>query len=142
MNFQEYWKQNQYQTPRFEKSRKLSREELTKARELIKTYQSKGLIASKAIKKLAKDLNIADSHASMVYWTEIKRSDVVATRRLGRDIGFTKYKVILSPDACKVCKQKTNEGRKIFSQADVQKSGYGQMVPFHPHCYCIVIPAE
>ena len=54
MNFQEYWKQNQYQTPRFEKSRKLSREELTKARELIKTYQSKGLIASKAIKKLAK----------------------------------------------------------------------------------------
>lgn len=140
MNFTDFWKQHQYELPKFEKARKLSQDELTKARALIKSYQSKGVIASKAIKRLAKDMGIPDDHASMVYYTEVKRNDVVATRQLGKKIGFEKYKVILSPNACKVCKQKTNEGRKVFTQAEVQKGGYGNMVPWHPNCFCIVLP--
>ncbi len=61
---------------------------------------------------------------------------------LAGDLGFKNYKVVLSPSACAVCRRKTNNGAKVFGEAEVmQKAGeYGKFVPFHPNCYCVAVP--
>lgn len=141
MRFFDFWKSTPFQLPSFEKA-KLSRDELTKAREIIRELQEKNRPAYDIVSTIQRTLKINQYRAQRVFDTEVKRNDVVATRSLGRDIGFTKYKVILSPNACPLCIEKSNNGRKVFSDADVHKTGYGQFVPWHPNCYCITVPVE
>jgi hypothetical protein len=139
MDFKTAWKKTA--ATRVEKA-KLSRDELTKAREIIRAGNSRSVPAYETIGKVGRELNINQYRAQRVYVTESKRNDVVATRQLGKGIGFSKYSVILSPNACHKCQQMTENGRKIFTQKDITKGGYGWFVPFHPHCYCIVVPEE
>jgi hypothetical protein len=137
MDFRTAWIQSA--ATRFDKA-KLSRDELTKAREIIRSSNGRSVPAYETIGKISRELGIAQWRAQRVYDTESKRSAVVATRQLGKDIGFSEYSVILSPNACHRCKKMTENGRKIFTQKEITKGGYGWFVPFHPNCYCIVVP--
>ena len=138
--FTDYWKIQNGADP-FEKS-KLTKAELMKVRDTIAKLQEKGMPSSKIISALQK-LNGKLTErwkAERAYWTEVKRDDTKVVGQAGDDMGFDDYKVILSPNACKTCVAKTDNGRKIFKTADLEKSGYGHVPPFHPNCYCILIP--
>ncbi len=127
---------------RLEKASKLSQKDLEEARGLIAYYNKRRYTATQTINALTRKFSkLADPvDAARVYWTETKRDDTDAVLELGEEIGFTTYKVILSPSACHTCKSKTNNGTKIFKAAELQKDGYGHKPPFHPNCYCIVVP--
>ena len=144
MDFKEFWKSHPFVIPRLEKEEAMSDNELTEARALIALYNKKRKPAFLTIKALRRKFGklATQSDAARVYWTETKKADVQATHELGKEIGFTKYRTILSPNACPLCRRKSENGTKIFSNADLAKSGYGEFVPWHPQCYCIVVPVE
>lgn len=136
--FSEYWKGANYGV---EKS-KLTKAEIDDIREAIGGLQKRGYPSSKIITALQKfNPKLKERwKAERVYWTESKRIDTDVVAEAGDDLGISEYKVILSPNACKTCRQKTDGGRKVFKQADIEKAGYGHQPPFHPNCYCILIP--
>lgn len=142
MTYKEWHKANVFVIPRLEKEEKMSDEELTEARALIALYNKKHKTATQTIKALSNKFRklASEPDAARVYWTETKKADVKATHELGKEIGFTKYRTILSPNACALCRRKSNNGTKVFSNADLAKSGYGEFVPWHPNCYCITVP--
>lgn len=142
MSYKEWHTSHPFEAPRVEKSEKLSDEEITEARGLIAYYNKHHFTATQAINALRRKLRklAAQPDAARVYWTETKKADTQATLSLGEEIGFTTYKVILSPSACRVCRKKTSDGERIFSDKEVAKTGYGQFVPFHPNCFCIAVP--
>lgn len=136
--FSNFWKTSMHG---FEKA-KLTKTEIAQVREKIEQLQSKGTSSSKIITALQK-LNPKLSErwkAERAFWTETKREDTGIVGEAGEYIGFEEYRVILSPHPCKLCIDKTNNGSKIFSQKDIEKTGYGQFVPWHPNCYCVAVP--
>lgn len=125
---------------RMEKTDKMSSEKISQARSLIALYNKKHKTASQTIKALMQKFGEDQSSAARVYWTETKRNDTKAVQEIGKEIGFDKFKVILSPSACAVCRKKTEDGDKVFKARELNKSGYGHAPPFHPNCYCILVP--
>lgn len=143
MTYQEWHREHRFALPRVEKSDdKMSESEISQARSLIALYNKRRKTATQTIKALRRKFSkLADpSAAARVYWTETKRDDTDAVIDLGDEIGFDTYKVILSPSACKVCVKKTANGNKVFKASELQKSGHGHKPPFHPNCYCILVP--
>lgn len=142
MNYNEWHKAHPFQVPRVQKSDSLSDKEITEARGLIAYYNKHRYTATQTIKALQRKFGklASQSDAARVYWTETKRDDTRAVANLGKEIGFDKYKVILSPSACPICVKKTSDGKKVFSQKDIEKTAHGAFVPFHPNCYCIAVP--
>lgn len=142
MRFQDYWRALNGQE--FEKAQKLSKAELLDVQSTISRLQKKGLPSSQIITALQKANGKLSERwkAERAYWTEVKKDDTEVVGDAGEDIGISKYKVILSPNACKTCIEKSDNGQKIFKNTDIQKSGYGHVPPFHPNCYCILIPQE
>lgn len=141
MNFKDFWKAENYDIQPFEKAR-LNKSELQAVQIKISELQKKGLPSSKIISMLQK-MNSKLSErwkAERAYWTTVKQDDTQVVGEAGEDLGIDKYSVILSPHACKVCREKTQNGAKIFKSSDVQKSGFGHVPPFHPNCYCILVP--
>lgn len=134
--FKELWKIQ----ATFEKKEALNKTELKLAREIIDRMQKKK--SSSVISALQKAIPKLQERwkAERVYWTETKRDDTEIVGDAAVDLGFETYKVILAPHPCPVCIQKTNNGAKIFKNVEVQKSGYGHVPPFHPNCYCVLIP--
>jgi hypothetical protein len=128
----------------FEKAEKLTKAELAEVRTFITELTKKGINSSTIIKRIQKQFpKLAEEYqASRVYWTETKREDTDVIAEAGEDLGIDKYRVILSPHPCQLCIDKTDNGRKIFTQKDIEKTGYGQFVPWHPNCYCVAIPTE
>lgn len=125
----------------FEKA-DLSAFELKKVQTLIASLQKKGLPAAKIISKLQsmnKKLAIRWK-AQRAFWTQVKQDDTAIVANASQELGIDKFRVILSPNACKICKQKTNDGSRIFKSEDIEKSGFGHIPPFHPNCYCILVP--
>jgi rubrerythrin len=153
-NFQEWWSLRQQRNQliaerdmlrtksRVTKSEKLSDSEITEARGLIAYYNKHRYTATQTIKALQRKFGkLSEEYkAARVYWTETKKDDVTATAELGKEIGFTKYKTVLSPSACPLCRKKSDNGNKIFSQKEIEKTAHGDFVPWHENCYCIVIP--
>lgn len=140
--FKNFWQE--LNLPIFEKSVALTNNELDEVDKKIKQLQARGLTSSKIIKAL-QDFNpklAQEYRASAAYWTAVKTDDTKAIGTLGEDLGITKYKTILGPNACKICRNKTRDGTKIFKNSDIQKSGWGHVPPFHPNCFCIMIPIE
>lgn len=126
---------------RFDKAEKLSDSEISQARSLIALYNKRRKTATQIIKALARKFGkLSMPDAARVYWTETKRDDTNAVLDLGEQVGFTTFKVILSPSACTVCRKKTNDGTRIFKASELSKSGHGHKPPFHPNCYCILVP--
>jgi DNA repair exonuclease SbcCD ATPase subunit len=126
----------------FNKSEKLTRKEMELARSIIEEDRAKSVMSSKTIEKLQSALPKLNEEwkAARVYWTETKREDTEIVAEAGEDLGLDKYRVILSPNACPVCEKKTDNGRKVFKQEEIDKAGYGHAPPFHPNCYCFALP--
>lgn len=126
----------------FSKAKRLNKMEIQEVNEAIVRMQKRGLPSSRIITALQKQQpKLADRYkAERAYWTAVKHDDTQKVGMAGEELDFDKYKVILSPNACTVCIDKTKDGTKIFKNADIEKSGYGHVPPFHPNCYCIMIP--
>lgn len=144
MNFKNYWAliKNTESEILIKSSSKLSKADLMDIQKTIFELQKKGYNATKIIKYL-QDHNskLADEYkAQRAFWTELKRMDTEEVKESGKILDLDKYEVILSPHACPVCRKKTRNGTKVFTGKDLHKSGYGHYPPFHPNCYCILIP--
>lgn len=125
----------------FEKA-DLSVRELKKVQETIATLQKRGLPAYKIINALQRSIKGLSTpyKAKRAFWTELKSMDTQKVLEAGDVLEVDKYRVILSPNACKECREKTSDGDKVFKAEDVNKSGYGNVPPFHPNCFCILVP--
>lgn len=141
--FKEFWKANN-EKDIFEKKASLTKVEIIEIQNKISELQGKGYTSEKIISALQKfNGKVAERwKAERVYWTEVKVDDTDTVTDAGEDLGISKYKVILSPNACPTCIQKTTAGSKVFKSSDLEKSGYGHVPPFHPNCYCILVPVE
>jgi protein-disulfide isomerase-like protein with CxxC motif len=139
--FKQFWKANSG-GELFEKSAALSKSEIMEVQKKIAELQGKGLPSSKIINALQKfNSKLMEKYrAEAAYWTGVKANDTQTVAQIGDDLGISKYKVILSPSACELCREKTNNGTKIFDQKDISKTGYGKFVPWHVNCYCILVP--
>lgn len=139
--FADFWKIQNARDDAFEKVA-LTKSELVSIQQAISLLQKKGLPSSEIITALQKkNAKLRERwKAERAYWTEVKMADTQKVGDIGEDIGFDNYQVILSPNACKTCRRKSDNGTKIFKNQDIEKSGYGHVPPFHPNCYCILIP--
>ncbi len=125
----------------FSKARRLNKQEIEGVSETIQRMQKQGAPSSQIITALHKNPKLSERYkAERAYWTAVKRDDTEKVGLAAEELDFDKYRVILSPNACHECIKKTNDGAKIFKNADIAKSGYGHVPPFHPNCYCIMIP--
>ena len=142
MDYKEWHQSHPFELPRLEKAEKLSDDEISEARGLIAYYNKHHFTATQTINALRRKFRkLADQpDAARVYWTETKRDDTKATLDVSREIGFDTFKVILSPSACHICREKTQNGAKVFKASELEKSGWGHKPPFHPSCYCILVP--
>lgn len=146
MQFSDFWKlfkkvEGEYL---MKSSDKLTKNELVEVQRTIRAMQEKGMNANKIIRYL-QDHNkkLAERYkAERAFYTELKRLDTREVKDAGEYLELHKYRVILSPSACQVCRKKTDNGRRIFTEKDLKKDGYGHYPPFHPNCYCILIPEE
>ena len=145
MNFKSYYKgilkdlpENEY----FWKSNTvaLTVKELMEARSLIFELQQKGLPSSKIISKL-QDWNaklVERYRAERVFWTETKRRESAQVADAGEELKIDNYRVILSPNACDVCKKISQNGKRIYDSNDIADAK--EIPPYHPNCYCVLIP--
>lgn len=143
MNFKQFWKnlvEEEYLIKSDEKA--LTEQELVKATRYIAMQERKKVKADSVITGLQKLIPKLHERwrAERVYWTEVKRIQTAVVQEVGEDLELEEYRVLLSPDACDVCREKTQGGKKVFHQGDLTKDGYGHVPPFHPHCYCTIIP--
>lgn len=140
--FRDYWmlEKGEMTIEKFVDDR-LSEKELMKVRDIIAIMQAKGLPSNNIIKAL-QNINsklMEKWKAERAYYTEVKRQDTRIVVNASKDLDIHKYRVVLSPHACPICVAKSNNGKKIFSTAEVSK-GEGQFVPWHPNCFCVVLP--
>jgi hypothetical protein len=139
--FQEHWKMQMHGIEPFEKAR-LTKSEIMNVQDTIAALQKRNLPSSQIITALQKQQPKLAMRwkAERAYWTEVKRNDTEKVGEAGEELDFERYRVILSPNACHICREKTRNGAKLFKSADLHKSGYGHVPPFHSNCYCILIP--
>jgi len=141
--FKEYWKVQQGHEI-FEKKASLSQAEILEIQKKIAEMQKKGFNSDRIISALQRfNGKLSERYkAERAYWTEVKSKDTELIGEAGEELDISKYKVILSPNACPICREKTQQGSKVFKGADLEKAGYGHVPPFHPNCYCIMYPVE
>lgn len=141
--FREFWKSNNGNEI-FEKKSALTRDEIFAVQSKIAELQSKGYPSSKIISALQEfNFKLTERwRAERAYWTEVKVDDTGIVGEAGDELGISSYKAILSPNPCPICLKKTDRGSKVFKNQDLEKSGYGHVPPFHPNCYCILVPTE
>lgn len=139
MNFKDFWKiQGGYV---IEKAA-LTASELKSVQKTIAELQAKRLPSSKIIahlqtinKKLAEQWK-----AERAYWTEVKRSESDSIKSAGDDLDVEKYRIILSPNPCPICKAFADGGRRRFTMRQLVYKGR-EAPPVHPNCFCILLPA-
>ena len=78
--------------------------------------------------------------AKRAFETENKLMQTGSVLVSSAELGLDKFKCLLSPDACKTCRIKTDNGNKIFTEHELARPGYGNRPPFHPQCYCALVP--
>lgn len=142
MNFKTYWQLQNSTSEEYLVKARLTTKELKDIQKTIADLQQKGFSSSKIIKQLQKaNGKLVDYwKAERAYYTEVKAMETKVVGQASEELGLDTYKTILSPNACEICKSKSNNGTKIFKSNDLHKSGYGHIPPFHPNCYCILIP--
>ena len=143
MNFKTFWKSVLNNEEIILKSSdRLTKGELIDVQNTIHKLQGQGKSASSIIKYL-QDHNkklVEKYKAERAFWTEVKRMDSEDIIDASEDLDLEEFKVILSPHACDICTKKTRNGTKVFKNSEITKDGYGHVPPFHPSCYCILIP--
>lgn len=139
--FKIYWETMNKTADEYVGDRALSQKDLMEVRNTIIKLQKKGKPSSKIIEVLQKmNAKLFEKwRAERAYFTEIKLLDTQIVHRAAEELGVTKYRVVLSPSACPLCLKKSNNGKKIFTDAEVKKAGDG-FIPWHPNCYCVLIP--
>ncbi len=141
MKFNEFWKLQNTTDEEYLIKAKLTKSELVQIQDLIHKMQMKGLPSSKIIAALQKSNGkLIDKYvAERAYYTEVKSMETKTVARASEDLGFDTFKVMLSPHACPLCMKKSQNGNKIFKSNEVRK-GNGEVPPFHPNCYCLLLP--
>ena len=141
-SFKDYWKAQAQET--VEKADALTVTELAEVNEVIDTMQDKGKIAKDIIAALQQQFPKLQERyrAEMAYYTEVKRKDTEDVVATADDLGVTKYRIVLSPHCCDKCRLISKDGKRIFTDEDVKKGGYNDVPPFHPNCYCILLPVS
>ena len=123
--------------------RALTQKELAAARELIVECENKKMLSSQIVRKLQESFpELSEKYrAETVYWTESKRKEtnIIAHSSEELDDKVT-YKVVPSPAACDVCRKKSGNGNFVFKKDEVFGEKASMVLPFHPNCYCILIP--
>jgi hypothetical protein len=122
---------------------KLSRDQLYRVRRKLskldgqkKTYSQKVDTLARTVPKLREPWK-----AERVVNTESKRSEMKSVIEDSNELGFDKYKILTGPNACKSCKDLSQNGTKIYSTKDIEKRG-SPIIPHHPNCFCIILPAD
>ncbi len=118
----------------------LTIKELQEAQKLIFDLQAKGLPSSKIIAKLQLwNTKLTEKYrAERVFFTEVKRKESQQVADAGEKLDLDKYRVILSPHACPICRKISNDGKRIYDANDIADAK--EIPPYHPNCYCILIP--
>lgn len=121
---------------------RLSKEEIDGVQKLIKEMQAKGKPASVIIAHLQKYNDKLSEYykAKRAFETENKDLQSKAVIHYADKLDINKFQVLIGPNACPICRKKTDNGQKIFSENEITKDGFGHRPPFHPHCYCVLIP--
>lgn len=121
---------------------KLTEKEVVEVQDIIARMQSEGKEAFRIIKYLQQWNSKLSEYwkAKRAFETEDKRINTASTVVSSRDEGDYKFKCLLSPNACPICIKKTNDGQKTFDARQINKDGWGHVPPFHPNCYCVLIP--
>jgi hypothetical protein len=138
VDFKKYWNIIQ----KGEVDEKLTKEELLDLQDIVYDLQQKHKPASAIITYLQNwNQKLADRYkAERAFVTEMKRVDTSMVMEDAKQEGVNKFKCLISPNACKICRQKTENGNRIFDSATLNKSGEGHKPPFHPNCYCVIVP--
>jgi hypothetical protein len=134
---------NELPTEKFMKTDdKLSQEEIREVQKYIEKLQSQGQKATDIIKKLQNYNDKLSEYykAKRAFETENKNAQSKEIINSASNLDINKFKVMLNPNACKTCRQKTENGRKIFTEKEITKSGFGMRPPFHPNCTCLILP--
>ena len=142
--FKNYYKSLFEEDNEFYKSSALTDKEIVDCRKYIAELQKKDAPAKVIIEHL-QHFNpklMEKWRAERVYYTETKKQDSNVVGEAGQELEIKSYRVILSPHACDVCHQKSMNGTKVFKNSDITKGGYGHVPPFHPNCYCVLLPKE
>lgn len=143
MNFKSYWGlvNKTEEEILIKSSDKLSKRELIEVQHTISRMQAQGKNASSIIKYLQDhNAKLGEKYkAERAFWTEVKRLDSAEVGDAASDIDIDTFRVLLSPNACEYCRKKTHNGSKVFKSEDFKK-GEGHVPPFHPNCYCVIIP--
>lgn len=144
MKFKDYWTliQKTESDILIKSSTKLTKAELIGIQNTIHELQEKGYNADKIIKYLQEhNKKLSEKYkAERAFFTELKRLDTDEVKDSAEYLDLEEYEVILSPNACPICRKKTNNGNKVFNHKEISKDGFGHAPPFHPNCYCILIP--
>ena len=140
-DFKIVWETMNKSADEYLKDRPLSQKELMEVRSTIIKLQKQGKPSGKIIQVLQKmNAKLFEKwRAERTYFTEMKLMDTKIVHEAAKDLGVTKYRVVLSPSACPICVKKSNNGKKIFDDSEVKKAGDG-FIPWHPNCYCVLIP--
>jgi hypothetical protein len=123
---------------------KLTQQQLGSVRNKIETWDKKHVKYSDKVKRLQRTTpKLQDEwKAERVIRTEDSRNEADSVKSDAEELGFTRFKCILSPNACKTCRAKTDNGNKIFTTDDLAKTYSKTGVPWHPNCSCIIIPTD
>ncbi|MHB8483865.1 MAG: hypothetical protein ACYDBV_14225 [Nitrospiria bacterium] len=119
----------------------LSDRQLEEVQDKMWRWDSKHVKYSDQVKRLQRTFpKLREQYrAEQVVRTEGKRLESDDVKNDAVEIGLKSFKIMLSPNACEMCRGFTNEGSKVF-KADELKKGEWDVPPIHPQCNCVLIP--
>ncbi len=140
-NFNKFWKEKNidYDYEMFEK--RLSVAEIRNIRKLLEELRQKGYTFGQIVDFLRRTRKRLSEKwkAERVVATEEKRSESLSILDSSRALGAKKYRIVINPDACELCRSLTEEGTRIFEEDELYYKGH-RIPPFHPFCYCLLNP--
>ncbi len=139
--FKQFWKK--LTSNEFRKADKLTGDQLDSVRQDIKKWQDEKYKSSEIIGKLMRKYSDLKEKwkAERVYYTEVKRFESKEIKIDSQDVGYNKFRIIPSPNACPLCIAVSKDGNKIFKGKDLIYKGRG-IPPIHPNCYCQLVPVD
>jgi hypothetical protein len=135
MDFKRFWKTT---------NAPLSETEVEELGNKIEQLEDKGTPASKIISWLQnhKPSKLGEKwKAERVWRTESKKIESSEIIDDAGEIGFTKFRISIAPDACELCRKLSGNGEKVFDASELVKDGV-PIIPHHPNCQCIIVPVE
>ena len=122
---------------------KLTQQQLGSVRNKIETWDKKHVKYSDKVKRLQRTTpKLQDEwKAERVVRTEDKRFESLDVKSDAGELGFTRFKIMLSNNPCQMCRDFTQNGTKIFTAKELKKNGR-DVPPIHPNDNCILLPYD